>query len=439
MWHRLLFTRIDNSPLLIFRIFFGILVACESFGAIATGWVHKNLIAPKVHFPFIDVSWLAPLPNNGMYFYFVLMGIFGIFIALGYRYRFSIIVFTALWTAVYLMQKTAYNNHYYLLILISVFMCFFPADASYAWRKKTLDKEKQNSMYSYVKWAIVLQLFIVYVYASIAKLYGDWLDFGMIRILMKPVEHYPIIGSVLQQVWIHKIIGVSGILFDLLIIPALLWKPTRKIAFIVSIFFHLFNAVVFQIGIFPFLSLAFTVFFFDAETIRSLFFKHKTPYINTQVATPSYATKLLVVLALYFAIQLLLPIRHYALQDNVLWTEEGHRMSWRMMLRTRSGKGHFSVVNVDTNEKTRINLTNYLTPSQHRKVLAYPDFAWQFAQHLKKEYASQGVSVAVYLEQSRISVNDRPYAPFINPETNLANAPWLSFSHHSWILPSQLD
>ena len=37
MLNRLLFQRIDNSSLIIFRIFFGILISLECFGAIATG------------------------------------------------------------------------------------------------------------------------------------------------------------------------------------------------------------------------------------------------------------------------------------------------------------------------------------------------------------------------------------------------------------------
>lgn len=438
MLNRLLFQKMDNSPLLIFRIFFGFLIACESFGAIATGWVHRNLIAPRYNFPFIDFDWLQPLPGSGMYVYFSIMGLLGVCIALGYKYRFSIISFTVLWTVVYLMQKTAYNNHYYLLVLISLFMCFFPADKNYSLDSENNPEQQTDAMFSYVKWIIVLQLFIVYVYASIAKLYGDWLDFSMIRILMRPAAHYPLIGELLQEDWAHKIIGTTGILFDLLIIPALLYKRTRKVAFFISIFFHLFNAIVFQIGIFPFLSLAFSVFFFEPETIRRIFFKRKTPYTANEKVLPKYKNGIIIVLGIYFIIQVLLPVRHYVIEDDVLWTEEGHRLSWRMMLRSRTGKGTFKVVNNETGKETIVKPKEFLNSSQQRKVFAYPDFAWQFAGYLKKEYAQNGESISVYLENSRVSVNGRPYSPFINPKTDLANTPWLPLAHHDWILPSPL-
>jgi len=318
-------------------------------------------------------------------------------------------------------------------------MCVVPADKSYSYDIKKEPGPQTDAMHSYVKWIIVLQLFIVYVYASIAKLYGDWLDFSMIRILMKPVANYPLIGELLQEDWAHKIIGTSGILFDLLIIPALLWKRTRKVAFILSIFFHLFNSIVFQIGIFPFLSLAFSVFFFEPETIRRIFFKNKIPYTANEIVIPRYKNKIIGVLGLYFIIQLLLPVRHYVIEDNVLWTEEGHRLSWRMMLRSRTGKGEFKVVNNATGEKTIINPKEFLNGSQQRKVFAYPDFAWQFARYLKKEYAQNGENMSVYLENSLVSVNGRPYAPFIDPKTDLANTPWLPFQHHEWISPSPLN
>ncbi len=439
MWNSVFFRRVENSPLIIFRIFFGILIALESFGAIATGWIKRQLITPQYTFPFIDFEWLNAFAGQGMYLYFSVMGLLGICIAIGYRYRLSCISFTLLWTMVYLMQKTAYNNHYYLLILISLLMCFFPANTYCSLDVKRNPSIQKDSMFSYVKWIIVLQLFIVYVYASVAKMYGDWLDFGMIKILMQPKADYFLIGDVLQQPWTHKIIGMVGILFDLLIIPALLWKPTRKIAFILSIFFHLFNSIVFQIGIFPYLSLAFSVFFFEPETIRKLFFKKKQPFTNTKIEVPNYKLIFQIGFCFYFVLQLALPLRHHFIADDVLWTEEGHRMSWRMMLRSRVGRGNFKVVNLTDGKTTFIKPEDYLTITQKRKVFSYPDFSWQFAQFLKREFEKKGDKISVYLVNSTISINGRPYAPFIDPKTDLANTPWKPFAHHGWILPSNFE
>lgn len=435
---RLLFTKVDNSPLLVFRVFFGILIALECYGAILTGWVERTLVEPEFTFNFIGFDWLQPLPGYGMYIYFIMMGTLGVGIALGYKYRFSIISFTVLWTGVYLMQKSSYNNHYYLLILISAIMCFFPANAAFSLDTKMKPSLRKDFMFGYVKWIIVLQLLIVYTYASVAKLYGDWLDFGIIKILMSDKAGYYLIGNLLQQPWVHKIVGVFGILFDVLIVPALLWKPTRKIAFLVSIFFHLFNSIVFQIGIFPYVSLAFIVFFFEEGTIQKIFFKKKIPYAKNEWETPSFKNLALLLGSIYFIIQLALPVRHYFIKDDVLWTEEGHRLSWRMMLRSRTGKLNFNIVNKETKASTTVNIDAYLSKKQRRRIAAYPDFIWQFAQHLKKEYAEKGEAISVYALNSKVSINGKPFRAFIDPKIDLANEPWNHFRHHEWILPSQL-
>jgi len=422
MLSKFLFKKIDNGSLIVFRIFFGILITLESYGAILTGWVKNTLIDPKFTFSFIGFEWLQPLPGNGMYIYFFIMGTFGIAIALGYKYRLSSLCFAILWTGVYLMQKTSYNNHYYLLMLISFIMAFLPANKGYALDTKLNPKLKSDSMYSYVKWIIVLQLVIVYTYASVAKLYGDWLNFEVLKLFMKGKADYYIIGELLQQPWIHKIMGFVGILFDLLVIPAMLWKPTRKFAFFTAVGFHLFNAVVFQIGVFPFLSLAFMVFFFEPETIKKIFLRKKQIHKSEAYDIPNYKNILLIVSSIYFLIQLILPIRHHFIKDDVLWTEEGHRLSWRMMLRSRYGRIKLKTVNKKTGVSKNIKISDYLSKKQARRIGGYPDFIWQF--------------IAVYATLSKVSINGKPYQNFIAKDVDLANEVWNPYKHHEWILPS---
>jgi hypothetical protein len=438
MIDRWLFQRIDNSPLIIFRVFFGLLISCECYGAILTGWVRRSLVEPQFTFTFIGFEWLQPPPGPWMYIYFLIMGTLGLLIAVGYKYRLSMASFTLMWTAVYLMQKTSYNNHYYLLIIISFFMCLLPANRTVSIDARHHPDIHSDSMYSYVRWLIICQLFIVYTYAAIAKMYGDWLNLSFVRLLMQSKSNYYLIGDALQQEWIVLSVGVIGILFDLLIVPALLWKPTRKFAFICAIGFHLFNSIVFQIGIFPYLSLAFTVFFFDPGTIRRLFFRGKTPFDIRKVDVPPYKKWVLLGWGIFLVIQLILPIRHHFFKDDVLWTEEGHRMSWRMMLRSRTGTITYKVVDKATGKALPLNLVEHLSTKQLNRIAAYPDFVWQFAQYLKRQYETLGHDVAIYANAS-LSINGRPMQPFIDPAVDLANEPWRHLEHHDWILPSPLQ
>lgn len=431
-----LFKHIDNSALIVFRIIFGLLCFLESVGAIFTGWVKTTLIEPQFTFSFIGFEWLQPLPGNGMYIYYVLMGVFGLFIMLGYKYRLSMMAFTLMWSVTYLMQKSSYNNHYYLLMLVSVIMVFLPANRFASVDAKFHPEIKSISMPQWCRWAIILQLFIVYTYASVAKFYPDWLDTTVIEVFMKNKQNYVLVGDLLQQKWMHYIIAYGGILFDGLIVPLLLYKPTRKYAFAVAVFFHLFNSAVFQIGIFPYLALAFTLFFFEPKTIQKLFLKKKSFYEGNEIEFPKYKNAWITVFSIYFIVQIALPLRHHFFEDDVLWTEEGHRLSWRMMLRTKGGQVAYWVEDKQTGKREYINLNNYLTPKQKRSASTKPDVIWQFSQRLKNKYKAEGKDVAVYVN-CKVSVNGKPFKPLINPDVDLASVKWHPFKHSDWILPSK--
>ncbi len=433
-----LFKQIDNSSLIVFRIIFGLLCFLESVGAIFTGWVKRILIDSEFTFSFIGFEWLQPLPGNGMYYYYAIMGVFALFVMLGYKYRLSIISFTLMWTATYLMQKSAYNNHYYLLVLISSIMVFLPAHKYASIDVKQNPSLTSFSMPQWCRIVIILQLFIVYTYASVAKLYPDWLDASVMEMFMKGKNDYFLIGDLLQQKWLHYTLAYGGILFDGLIVPLLLFKPTRKYAFIVSIFFHLFNSFVFQIGIFPYLSLAFTLFFFEPKIIQNIFLKKKFFYENDEVIIPNTRTPLIIIFSVYFLIQIGLPLRHHFIEDDVLWTEEGHRLSWRMMLRSKSAQTVYRVENKDTGKSMIINLNNYLSSKQKRAASSKPDVMWQFAQRLKEKFKKEGQDIAVYVD-SKISVNGKPFKAFTNPNVDIANVEWHTFKHSNWILPSKQE
>lgn len=402
------------------------------------GWVKNTFVNPQFTFSFIGFEWLQPLPGNGMYVYYAVMGMFGLFVMLGYKYRLSMLSFTLMWTATYLMQKSSYNNHYYLLMLISSIMVFMPANKYASLDVKHNPEIKSFSMPQWCRWVIVLQLFIVYTYASVAKLYPDWLNTSIIELFMKHKQDYILVGPWLQEKWVHYVLAYGGILFDGLVVPLLLYRPTRKYVFMVAVFFHLFNSIIFQVGVFPYLSLAFCLFFFEPETIRRLFLKKKPLYSEAKVVFPKYKNLWITIFSIYFVVQIALPLRHHFIEDNVLWTEEGHRLSWRMMLRTKSGQISFWAENKQTGKREPVKLSSYLTPKQKRSVSTKPDVIWQFAQRIKQAYKTKGKDVAVYVN-CKVSVNGKPYKRLIDPEVDLASVPWQWFRHSSWILPSKQE
>ena len=433
---KFLYKHIDNSALIVFRICFGFLIFMESAGSMMTGWLKRTLIEPQFTFNFIGFEFLQPLPGNWMYLYFSIMALCGIMVMIGFKYRWAMLSFGVMWACVYLMQKSSYNNHYYFLMLLNGFMLILPAHRYASVDVRLNPQLKAISMPNWCRWIFIIQLFILYTYASIAKIYPDWLDTTVPELLMRRKQDYPIVGDLLQQKFMHYMIAYGGILFDGLIIPALLWKRTRKYAFFISIFFHLFNSFVFQVGIFPYLSLAFCLFFFEPDTIRRIFLRKKPLYSDAQVQIPKNYRVYVSLFSIYFLIQIALPLRHHLIEDDVLWTEEGHRLSWRMMLRAKGGSTTFRVVNKNTNETTLVKFEDYLSKKQERTVSSKPDVMWQFAQRLKKTYAEKGQDVAVYVT-AYVSVNGRRGEMLIDPKVDLANEEWSHFKHHDWILPSK--
>ncbi len=433
-----LFQQVDNSGLVVFRVVFGFLILAEGWGAIATGWVHETFIEPQFTFTFMGFEWLKPLPGNGMYIYFAVMGTMGLLVMLGLFYRYAIVSYGIMWTCVYLMQKSHYNNHYYLLVLLLAFMALMPAHKYFSLDVR-LNRVKQAltcPRWCYI--VFILKLFVVYTYASFSKVYDDWLVAAPIENWFLYKKDYWLIGPLLQYKWVHYAVAYGGILFDGLVIPALLWRRTRWLAFGIGLFFHLFNSAVFHIGIFPYMMIGTAVFFFPQAQVRAFFFKKKPP-VQVQPVPANFTLSSLqkvgvVAFTLYFALQILLPVRYHLYKGNVHWTEEGHRLAWKMMLRAKSGSVSFVVKDPATEKVYVARNRDYVTPNQDRKMAVRPDMIWQLAQRIKKDYqANKGIANPQVYIRSRARLNNHKYYPLIDPEVDLGNEPWHRFKSHPWI------
>ncbi|MGB1247714.1 MAG: HTTM domain-containing protein, partial [Chitinophagales bacterium] len=352
----------------------------------------------------------------------------------------------------YLMQKSSYNNHYYLVWLVSGIMAYVPAHAY-----QSIDAKNNPNLRSLTtpKWVLIafkLQIALVYIYAAIAKLYPGWYENKFLGIRLNDAAHWfentmqiPAMTTLLRYEPFQYFLTYSGIAFDFLIIPMLLIKKTRKIAFIGLLTFHLMNSIILQIGIFPYFAIAFAIFYFPADYIERLFFRKKrTLTAEKSLATPDNKSKVFItiVLAVYFAIQLFLPIRHWLIPGDVLWTEEGHRLSWRMMLRTKSilHYAQFTVKIPATQTSEPINLFDYVTKSQAGDLSMKPDMIWQFAQYLEKEYQKNGVEdeIEVYV-YTKIGVNGSDFYLLADPDVDLTAVNWNYFGHQDWLLDTPAE
>jgi vitamin K-dependent gamma-carboxylase len=434
-----LFTEVDNSPLVLFRVFFGFLCAAEAFGAIITGWVRRVMVEPEFTFSFIGLEWLQPLPGNGMYYYFAVMGTMGILIMLGLHYRFAATAYFLMWTSVYLMQKSAYNNHYYLLVLLTLVMAILPAHRRFSLDVKFGRVIRKDTCPRICQKFFVFQVGLVYLFASINKIYPDWLNAIPIHIWFTAKRDYWLIGPLLNQNWFQYVISYGGIFYDGLIIVFLLNRRTRFLALILTLIFNLFNSAVFHIGIFPYMMIAFLVFFYPPEEISKLFFRKRIP-AKEQVFKGKLAVKRFWYYAFftYVTIQIALPLRHWLFHGDVHWSEEGHRMAWQMMLRTKSGSGKFIVKNNDNQQVENVYPRRVLPRKQANKVLTQADFMWQYARRLEAQYKEKGwTNISVYTD-IYTKLNGGTRTRMIEKDVDLLTVEWDRFKKSDWITPFPL-
>ena len=122
----------DVASLVMLRIVFGLLMFIDIVRYFHIGWVSEIYAKPEFHFQYEWFWWLVPLPEDFMYMLFVLLGIFSILITLGLFYRLASTLFFLGYTYIFLLERTTYNNHYYLICLISFVLALAPLHKSWS-------------------------------------------------------------------------------------------------------------------------------------------------------------------------------------------------------------------------------------------------------------------------------------------------------------------
>ena len=315
------------------------------------------------------------------------------------------------------------------MVVIGFLMILLPANQYKSLDVKLGYVDEQTNCQRWNIWIFVLLIGLIYVTASLNKIHPDWLNARPLNVWFNYKSEYPMIGALLAKEWFQYTIAYGGIFYDGLIFFILLNKKTRNLGFILSLIFNLFNSAVFQIGVFPYMMIASTVLFYSGEQLNPIFFKRKASIEGSKQAMIKPAFALFVA---FFAVNLLLPLRHHLFEGDVHWTEEGHRLSWQMMLRAKSGVPAFEIVNKEDGLRERIKLDD-LTRGQRYDFGNKPDLIWQYAQRVKKKYQAEGIDVEVYV-RARVRLNGFEPQFLIDPEVDLASVPWDRFKHSDWIL-----
>ena len=457
---KFLFRQIDIAPLIFVRIVFGMLGLLDVLGV----WIRYHLMLDSfnpgnLQIKYYGFLWVQTMPDPWLSIAFWITILAALGIILGKWYRLSATIFAIGFSYIFFLEKCHYLNHGYLFCVLSYLMIFVPANKAFSLDLKSKPHIYANSIPHWPLWLIKFLMATVYIYGGIAKINADWLCALPLKMWLPYKKNYFLIGPLLEQEWTAWLMSYGGILHDLFIIPLMLYRPTRKIAFFLCCLFHITNTMVFQIGIFPWLSIALTALFFPYIFLRqmvdllqrklSIVRKWNTRYLNSiqPIALnkdTQYVSKFpsiwSAVIVLFCGIQLLAPFRHHLYDGNVAWTEEGHRYSWRMMLRGKKGTGYYTIKNLKNDQEKKVRGARLLSKKQYRKYKSHPDMILYVAHHLRDKYMEEwdSDSVAVY-PHFRVGLNGRNAQPFTDSSVDLAQEEWSWTKSWHWVLPLDFD
>ncbi|MBS1645360.1 MAG: HTTM domain-containing protein [Bacteroidetes bacterium] len=425
----------DAASLAFFRILFGCILLFAQIRFLAKGWVEQLYIKPEFHFKYFGFSWVHTLPGQWMYLPWVVMIICLIGIILGKWYRLSISVFFVLFCYTELLDLTNYLNHYYFITLVLFLMLFLPMHAAFS-----VDARRNGGVASVPRWMLLcfrLQVGLVYFFAGFAKIKSDWLlDAQPLKIWLATTSNLPVFGALLALPITAWVFSWIGMLFDLSVPFLLLNRRSRGFAYFLIVVFHLLTMWLFYIGMFPLIMMAAALVFFPPRWHRSVLQRLLKPTLVAADSSRSlYIPKLMFwVFALFFVWQILMPLRHFLYSGNVLWTEQGYRYAWHVMLMEKDGFAEFWVEDKTTHMRYIEYPKKHLTALQEKMMSTQPDMILQYAHYLAGIYEQKlGHPVAVYADVY-VSLNGRPGRQFINPDVNLA-AIEDTFAGKDWILP----
>lgn len=447
-----LFAPVDVAWLVYFRVVFGIVMLWEvcryfQYDRIARYWIH-----PAFNFKFLYFDWVKAWPGPGMYFHFVGLGFLAVCILVGWRYRTAIVLFFLGFTYMFLLEAAQYLNHFYLLVLISFLLSFMPANASFSLDARRCPGIRRGHVPAWMLWALRAQVGLVYFFGGIAKLSSDWLQGQPLRMWLARHAGTPFVGHLfLNDVTVY-IFSYGGMLFDLLVVPLLLWRRTRVFAFAVTVGFHLLNSWLFQIGIFPWFMIAATAIFFPPDWPKKCFVrvpfsrregtpppapvsnaKHGGGTLRSAGRLPS-SHRVMTALSIYFAIQVFLPLRHLLYPGDVNWTEEGHAFAWRMKLINKNGLARFYVTDEASQQTWTVDPAEYLPAWQVIRLQTKPDLILQFSHRLKKVFEKRGYQHVTVRAGVMVSLNGREPQLIVDPDVDLA-AQAHDLAPAPWILP----
>ncbi len=419
---------VDGASLAVFRLALGVLGCVLLSRYLFYGWAARQFAQSPIHLSYPGFAWIPRPDPSWVEPLFALAALAALFIAIGSWVsaglcRIAMVVFVVIFGWVELLDPTNYVNHHYFLI-VAVFLLLASGQVP------RLTRDGRGSLVPrWLLFAVRTQVGLVYFFAGVAKLNPDWLAGQPLAIwLPQRADGWPF-GALLGLGALPLLMSWAGAIFDLSVAFALSWRRLRVPAFVAVVVFHSLTWALFpRLGIFPWMMVLGATTFFEPSWPRNVLarlraLRGRSGHSRSLFSVPwvpsgrgAFAVGLLLV------VQLVLPLRHLALSDDVNWSEAGYRFSWRVMLNEKSGSLRYHYCDGPTTAPElspncrSVLPEDWFTPLQAERMAYQPTMiiegAQRIAAHLEHE---DGVAYA----DCWVSMNGRAARRLIDPTRDL--------------------
>lgn len=437
-----LFQPVDGAGLAVFRILFGLMMSAGLVRFMANGWIERFYGGPAFFFKYWGFAWVAVPPVPWLYVLFSVLALAALCIALGLFYRAAAAVFFLGFTYTQLLDVTNYLNHYYLVCLLALLLVLVPLHRTWSLDARCMPAHARGTVPTWALWLLRLQVGAVYVHAGLAKLSTDWLLHAQpLNIWFTARMETPIIGSLLDGLWMAHAASWGVFVLEMSVVPLLLWSRSRPYIYVVIVAFHALTRVFFDIGMFPFIMVVAATVFFAPDwphmwlRAREGQLAPGAPRAPVAPVVPGRWHGLaLAAMVAYAGVQVLMPLRHFLYPGDVVWNEEGMRWSWKVMLREKHGSVTYYVRTPGSDKELQVLPRRYLDSRQEREMAAQPDLILQLAHHIVRDFRARGHGDVEVRVEALVSLNGRPAQPMIDPEVDLSRVTD-GLAPKTWVLP----
>ncbi len=396
------------------------------------GWIDSHLRESELHFKYPGFGWIELPPGDGMHWLLAGISVFALLVAFGLLYRLAIAGLFLGFAYLFLLEQSNYLNQHYLLLVLALLLCFLPADRGLSLRSLRKGGCRFPTVPRWCIWTLRAQFEVILLWAGLVKLNPDWLGGQPLGLWLSAYESLPLLGETMASPLTALVASWAVILLHLVGAPLLLYRRTRLYAFGAYLVFHFLNSVLFEIGLFPWITIAGTLLFFEPDWPRQVWSRlgdQSDPAIPEMSRAPVFGSQpvLWVPIGIILVIQAVLPARGTLYPGRASWTGEGHWFAWTMKLDEKPCTSTFFVE--EAGRSTAIDPAAYLTQRQLLVLGRHPDLILQFAHFLDQmNPGNTGVRARV-----RCSLNGRPPRDLVDPGIDLASEE-RSVRTYKWLL-----